>query len=507
MKKKIKFILNNTEVETGLPPGTRALEYIRDHQRLTATKEGCREGECGACTVLLGQLSGCDAGDAGSRCVQYKAVSSCLLPLGELEGKHVVTLEGIGNGSENGNSNSKGKGKLTPVQQAVVDESASQCGFCTPGIIMSLTGFFLASESLEYEDAIDAMDGNICRCTGYVPVRDAAKKLSGTYAHKLKKSQNRLTQLVQWSILPPYFQEIPERLEIMNNKPEVHPLLAEEPEPPVDPALKTYVAGGTDLLVQRPEELAEGDAHLEFLSQRSDLRGIHQKDNWIYIGAATTTEEFKNSSLIGQVFPKIKDYLKLVSSTIMRNQATLAGNIVNASPIGDLSILLLSLGADVSLTRGKIRRDMPLKDLFKGYKRLDLKKGEIIETIEVPAPHDVWDWRFNFEKVSQRRYLDIASVNTGISLRMDLSTITDVHFSMGGVAPIPFYLEETCGFLRNKLVCAENILEAIQVMEQEIAPINDVRGSAQYKKRLARNLMAAHFIKLFPEKNLERELL
>lgn len=497
MKKKIKFILNNTAVETELPAGTRVLEYIRDRLRLTATKEGCREGECGACTVLLGQLSGYEQNGASPGCVQYKAVASCLLPLGELDGKHIVTLEGIGlNG-----------GGLTPVQQAIVDESASQCGFCTPGIVMSLTGFFMVSDTLDDQDAIDALDGNICRCTGYVPVIEAAKKLSETYSQKMLKTQSRIGQLVQWSIIPGYFQEIPMRLKELNHKPEVHPLLADEPGPPVDPLQKTIVAGATDLLVQRPDELAEADAHLEFVSRRIDLRGIHQKDNWVFIGAGTTTEEMKNSALIRQLFPKMKDDLKLVSSTIMRNQATLAGNIVNASPIGDLSIILLALGADLSLVSENTRREMPLRDFFKGYKRLDMKKGEIIETIEVPVPHSVWDWRFNFEKVSQRRYLDIASVNTAISVRMDMSTITDIHLSMGGVAPIPLYLEETGNFLRNKQVRAEIILEALQVMEQEIAPISDVRGSAQYKKRLARNLVAAHFIALFPEKNLERELL
>jgi xanthine dehydrogenase small subunit len=199
-------------------------------------------------------------------------------------------------------------------------------------------------------------------------------------------------------------------------------------------------------------------------------------------------------------------YLNLVSSTIMRNRATLAGNIVNASPIGDLTIMLLALAADLCLVKGKTRRELRLKDFFKGYKKLDMKKGEIIETIEVPIPYPGLDSRFHFEKVSRRKYLDIASCNTAISLEMDNNIINDVHISAGGVAPIPLYLEETCIWLKGKEVTAANIRKAVEIAQQEISPISDVRGSARYKTLLLRNLIFAHFITLFPEKELEREL-
>ena len=193
MKQPIRFIMNDRQVETALPAGAVVLDFIRQHQHLFGTKEGCKEGECGACTVLLGQLKDND--------LQYKAVASCLLPLGELEGKHIVTVEGLNTGSL----------PLTPVQQALIEEGASQCGFCTPGIVMSLTGFFLTGKTLDYQEAIDALDGNICRCTGYVPIQRAAKKLCHTYAPQWGSgySKNRIQQLVQWSILPDYFLQIP----------------------------------------------------------------------------------------------------------------------------------------------------------------------------------------------------------------------------------------------------------------------------------------------------------
>jgi len=464
------------------------LDFIRQQQRLLGTKEGCKEGECGACTVLLGQLI--------DNTLQYKAVASCLLPLGELDGKHLVTLEGLNTGSLS----------LTPVQQVLVEEGASQCGFCTPGMVMSLTGFFLTGKTLDYPEAIDALDGNICRCTGYVPIQRAARKLSDTYAPQLSggDGKNRIRQLVEWSILPGYFLDIPGQLKALNSQNPAHSISSDPLSRKTGKGKRIVVAGGTDLYVQQPEELL--GKQLELVSRRSDLSGIRKKGDWLFIGAGTTIEEMKHSSLIDETFPRMNHYLNLVSSTIMRNRATLAGNIVNASPIGDLTIILLALAADLCLVKGKTRRELRLKDFFKGYKKLDLKKGEIIETIEVPIPFPGLDSRFHFEKVSRRRYLDIASCNTAISLQMDNSIIDDVRLSAGGVAPIPLYLEETCGWLKGKEVTAVNIRKAVEIALEEISPISDVRGSARYKTLLLRNLIFAHFITLFPEKEFEKEL-
>ncbi len=489
MKQPIRFIMNDRKVETIMPAGAVVLDFIRQHQHLFGTKEGCKEGECGACTVLLGQLK--------NNNIQYKAVASCLLPLGELEEKHIVTVEGLNSGSSS----------LTPVQQALVEEGASQCGFCTPGIVMSLTGFFLTGKTLDYREAIDALDGNICRCTGYVPIQRAAKKLCETYAPKLNSgnSKNRVQQLVQWFILPDYFQQIPGQLKaLISQKPAQSPPSG-LPSQTVSKSKSIVVAGGTDLYVQQPEELLE--KKLELVSRRSDLTGIRKKGDWLFIGAGTTVEEMKHSPLINEAFPNMKNYLNLVSSTIMRNRATLAGNIVNASPIGDLTIILLALEADLCLVKGNTSRQLPLKKFFKGYKKLDMKRGEIIETIEIPIPYPGLDSRFHFEKVSRRKYLDIASCNTAISLEMDTNIINDVHISAGGAAPIPLYLEETCAWLKRREVTAANIHKAVKIAEQEISPISDVRGSAKYKTLLLRNLIFAHFITLFPGKELEKELI
>ncbi|MCP4219805.1 MAG: 2Fe-2S iron-sulfur cluster binding domain-containing protein, partial [bacterium] len=195
MKPTLSFILIHQTVETDLPPGTVTLGFIREYLGLKGTKEGCGEGECGACTVLLGQTK--------DDTMTYRAVASCLLPIGELAGKHVITVEGLNNDT------------LNPIQHALVDEGAIQCGFCTPGFVLALTGFFLNSPNLEYQDAIDAMDGNICRCTGYVSIRKAAQNLCNTYSPKLDTTRSRLEQLVEWTVLPDYFSGVPERLQTL----------------------------------------------------------------------------------------------------------------------------------------------------------------------------------------------------------------------------------------------------------------------------------------------------
>lgn len=481
MHQTIRCIINSREVETTLSPGTVALDFIRQHRNLFATKEGCREGECGACTILLGELR-------EDNTLKYRALASCLLPLGELNGKHVVTVEGINPEKDN----------LNPVQQALTGEGASQCGFCTPGFVLALTGYFLNSQSLSYRDAIDAMDGNICRCTGYVPIQRAARTLAEQFGPMLDPAKNRVRQLVDWGVLPAYFNAITERLNNLETGIESidKKRIADTPS--------ILVAGGTDLYIQKPGELEE--ANLEFVSRRKDLKGIARDNGAIVIGAGVTVEEIKQSSLITDLFPGMNGYLDLVSSTIMRNRATLAGNIVNASPIGDLSIILLALDARLSLVREKEKRtrELPLKEFFKGYKEFDLRAGEMIETVSFPVPPQ--GRLFHFEKVSRRKYLDIASCNTAIAIKAVDGVIDYICLSAGGVAPVPLLLKKTGAWLTGKTIAAETIGEAVRVMAKEIAPISDVRGSAQYKTMLLRNLLFAHFIELFPGSGIEEVL-
>jgi xanthine dehydrogenase small subunit len=466
MAREIAFILNDADVRTGVPPGTVLLDFIRRDRRLTGTREGCREGDCGACTILLG---GTEQGR-----VRYRSVVSCLLPLGEAEKRHVVTIEGL-----NG-------GELTPIQQALVSEGASQCGFCTPGIVVSLTAFLLNSRGLQSEEAITAIQGNVCRCTGYTSVRRAVDRLLRELRPPLQGVPDRVKALIGLGVLPAYFAGIVPRL-----------LALGEAKPAKPPAKKTdavVLGGGTDLYVQRGYELP--DRELLLISRQTGYAGIWPGPDRIFIGGATTMEDIRNSPLLQVVLPDLARQLLSVSSLQVRNRATIGGNIVNASPIADLSIIFLALDARVALFGPKGMRELPLGDFFLGYKKLALQKNELMVWVSIPVPEN--GWCFSFEKVGRRRTQDIASVNSGLGLQMAGERIAVAHVSAGGVAPVPLYLKAASAFLAGKEVSPGLVRELAQVADKEIAPISDVRGSATYKRALLRRLLAAHFLELFP---------
>ncbi len=485
----LKFILNNEDIDTDQPSGSTVLDFVRNHKDLKGTKIGCREGDCGACTILVGELV--------EDKVRYRSMTSCLMPLANASGKHIVTVEGI----------NPADGSLTPVQQAMVDESGTQCGFCTVGFVMSLTG-----ACIDGSDKVSAIDGNICRCTGYKSIERAARLLSEPPA-----SAGGATSAKCAAVVPDYFEHLPLRLKSLV---ENDVLASESTSRPLTQAVLT--GGGTDLYVQRHDEMAESAAMP--LMYEAELRGIRDNGEFIEIGASSTVTDLLESPLMNEIFPDLYKHLKLVSSTPIRNMATLAGNFVNASPIGDMTAWFLALDAEVTLgtsphdSKG-VTRTLPLKDLYLGYKQLAKQPDEIITAIRFKKP--IGDFRFNFEKVCKRTYLDIASVNTAISLTVKATpgegwlppvlsepgaiatgskvahTIIDAHVSAGGVAPIPLYLRKTSEFLRGKEINEETIAAASEIIQSEISPISDVRGTEQYKRLLLRQLFRAHFVEVF----------
>lgn len=462
----INFILNNKTISSDLSLGLTLLDFIRKEEHLTGTKEGCREGDCGACTVLIGNLI--------DDKIKYKCVNSCLMPLGDVDGKHVVTIEGIN------------RDELTPVQEALVDEGGTQCGFCTPGFVVSLTGYFLTHEAINPIEAIDSMNGNICRCTGYAGIKRAAIKSTSLFIGLRRISTE---DLINKKFLPDYFLEIPKRLI------ELQKLRDKSKSGNGLPDKRVLVSGGTDLYVQKWESLVDED--LFFTSDIKELKGISIEDNRIKIGGATTVSEIETSPILQQYFPNLKNDLRLFGSIPIRNRATIGGNIVNASPIGDLTNILLALNSVLHLTNDKSKREIFLKDFYKGYKTLDKLEDEIVAAVSFHIPRE--NSFFNFEKVSKRTYLDIASVNSSMYLELSDGIIVEVHISAGGVAPIPLYLARTREFLLNKNISDEVIFDAAEIATSEISPISDARGSAEYKTLLLRQLILAHFIKLFPE--------
>jgi xanthine dehydrogenase small subunit len=464
----IEFILNDQKISTDNPSGALLLDFIRYEKALTGTKVGCREGDCGACTVLIGSLENED--------IQYQQITSCLVPLGNVHGKHVVTIEGLNLES------------LSPVQQQLVDASGTQCGFCTVGFVVSLSGYCLSKAKPSYAEAIASIDGNICRCTGYKSIERAAQQI----VHSIQDMDpsNTLDWLVKNKFIPSYFKRIPNRLK------EIPPLESSGTEYQI-------VGGGTDLYVQKPDTLVQNKIRPLGLNQA--LRFVHIENDLCKIGGATTMTDLLNSKDFNRLFPRFPAHAKLISSTPIRNMSTLAGNFVNASPIGDMTAFFLALDARITLEENKKVRGIPLKEFYRGYKTLDKSTNEIISSVSFPVPSV--ESHFNFEKVSKRTHLDIASVNSAAQIRLLDGQINEVHLSAGGVAPIPLYLHETCAYLNGREVSVRTIHEASQILQEEISPISDVRGTMEYKRLLIRQLFYAHFVTLFPQQITFPELL
>jgi xanthine dehydrogenase small subunit len=396
------------------------------------------------------------------------------MPIGNARNQHIVTIEGI---------NAAG---LTPVQQCFTDEGATQCGFCTPGFIVSLTGYCLNEKQPRYEDAIDAVNGNICRCTGYKSIERALFNFNDYLQQQ--GSSISLQSAIDLQIVPAYFTDIEKRL-----------IQLKETSSSLPRSASRIVGGGTDLYVQQHEAMVEADIH--FIAAEKSNNSIRRQNNQCVIGAAATVADMAASPLLHTSFADLPHYIKLISSTQIRNMATLAGNFCNASPIGDLTIFFLALHAQLTLQNGGLERSVALQDFYKGYKIIDLAAEEWVQTIsfELPGPGSV----FNFEKVSKRTHLDIASVNTAFYANLHEDIILDAGLSAGGVGPVPLYLAESSGFLSGKKISVEVVDELIKIVQREVSPISDARGSADYKRLLLSQLIKAHFIKLFPSVKLE----
>jgi xanthine dehydrogenase small subunit len=452
----IKFILNNQTIETDLPKGATVLDFVRYHKNLKGTKIGCREGDCGACTILVGELS--------DEKVKYRSQTSCLMPLANARGKHIVTVEGI----------NKPDGELTEVQTAIIENSGTQCGFCTVGFVMSLTGFCLDDSAKTNESAVSAIDGNICRCTGYKSIERAAESL--TEVLSAKNGQSRIDYAIEKGIVPDSFADIKNRLETLRNEPrENSPAVQNHQEKfgvsdksdggypkTIIKTANPFVGGGTDLYVQNPEEMVYASA--ENLFSNDDLRYINETADFVEIGASVVVTDLLESEVFNRLFLNLYRHLKLVSSTPIRNMATIAGNFVNASPIGDMTAWFLCLDAESIFNS---ERSIALKDFYLGYKKLAKTEDEYITKIRFRKDFT----HFNF--------------------------IENAHVSAGGVFATPLYLRKTSEYLCGKEISEKLIEESCEILQTEICPISDVRGSESYKRLLLRQLFTAHFVELF----------
>jgi len=465
----IEFILNDKKISTVVAKGALLVDFIRNSSKLTGTKTACREGDCGSCTVIEGTYTGKD--------VRYRSIASCITPIVNVHGKHIVTIEGLANLG------------ISPIQQALVDSAATQCGYCTPGIVLSLTAYTLSNKKFGFEAAKDAVAGNICRCTGYKSIEKALLQI--VQGLNQLEFLDKNCHLINNNYVPGYFCDIPEMLSIIKKQ-------------TANKKATQIVGGGTDLFVQKPDSLH--DIEFRHLSANRNINKIKKSFNNFKIGAGCKITDLIQNADLNKKIPGLEHFLKLIGSDLIRNMASIGGNLANASPIGDLSIMFLALNADLILvSENKTKRQIQLKEFFKGYKQLDLSDNEYIESVNFSLPEK--QVLFNFEKVSKREYLDIASVNSAIKIMIDKDLISQVHLAIGGVAPVPLYIGKTCQYLIGKPVEANFIKEAAKVLDSEIAPIDDVRGSSDYKRLLARQLFFAHFIEIFPDKINVNELI
>lgn len=462
---QITFLLNEDLVTVAVPPAMVALDFLRKQRGLTGSKEGCKEGDCGACTVLVGERE--------SDGVNYRPMTSCLLPVGELHGKHLVSIEGLK------------MEQLSPVQSAIVDCGGTQCGYCTPGFVVAMTaGLMDKSLPLNEKGHSLATSGNLCRCTGYRSIKDAGELVFKELRQKLA-DKPRLTALCQNGVLPQYFQNVSSILESIPTNLEEDAVGIEKQWP--------IVGGGTDLLVQQGETLPDQSPRL---LNTTAVRPVEERDSMICVDARTTFEAFARDPIIQSCIPKIEEYSELIASWPVRTRATLAGNICNASPIADMTCLLLALEAKLLIQGESGKRIVPLKAFYRGYKQIDKQADEVVFEIRFPKLKE--SEFIHWEKVSKRKILDIATVNSAAKIEIENDTFVRANLALGGVAATPLLLSHTSQRLQGQAVKPESVLDILEFAQSEFEPISDVRGSASYKRLLARQLLASHFTTLFP---------
>ncbi|MBK7579643.1 MAG: FAD binding domain-containing protein [Myxococcales bacterium] len=450
----IRFTLNGRPVEvTDFDPNTTLLAHLRA-TGLTGSKEGCAEGECGACAVLLTRR------DREGRTF-YEPVNGCLMLLGACADQEILSVEGVAQG-----------GALHPVQAAMVERGGSQCGYCTPGFVVSLFAEYYRRERTEPDP--EAIAGNLCRCTGYRPIRDVLHTLgrparNDPFEQRLTSSPPSLGSVLHTGADCSFFR--PTSLEQALSH------LAEHPE-------VTVVAGGTDVVVEVNQRHRRSKQYLS-LDGVLELRSFDWAEDHVRIGAALSLTEIEHR-LSGRV-PILDQLFPLFSSRLIRNRATLGGNLMTASPIGDSPPALLALDAEVELVRLGGTRRIPLADFFTGYRKTAANPGEILSAVRIPLPLPAVQ---RFYKVSKRQIDDISSVAAGFSLSFDTAgKISAARLAYGGVAAVPARAVDAEAALLGQTWELRLVKSVEPILARAFKPIGDHRGSADYRAKMVVRLL------------------
>lgn len=474
MRDYLDFFVNGRECQVRGADAFQPLsDFLRAKMGITGTKVVCEEGDCGACTVLAGRLK------EGK--LEYKAVNSCIQYVFQADLCHIITIEGL-----------KSNGKLNAVQEAMVANHGAQCGFCTPGIVVALSGYFdqlsenhhdcrkEESSPGDKQCIKNCLTGNLCRCTGYDPIikaalsvqPDATQPLAALYPpeHILKalSATGQQSANICWQETKVF---IPSTLE------EAAKFKAENPE-------AVIVSGGTDVCVNMNKRGFAPQTLISF-ANLPGLDVISVTDGMLTAGARVTMAQLEDYCRMR--LPEFNNLLWLFGSPQIRNAATLAGNIANASPIADSPPFLLIMDAVLVLRGSKGSRQVRINDFYKGYKKFDMAADEFISSIVIPLP--ARDEIIKLYKVSRRKHLDIATNTAAFRLRLKKDIIQEIAIAYGGVAPVILRLPKTEAFLKGKAMSLEVMKQAGAVAITEICPIDDVRGSKAFRNQLARNLM------------------
>lgn len=463
----LRFLLGDEPVVlSSVPPTLTVLQYLRG-RGLTGTKEGCAEGDCGACTVVIGYPEG--------GCMRYRAVNACIQFLPSLHGRQLLTVEHL----------SAKDGGLHPVQQALVDHHASQCGFCTPGFVMSLYALWLEGvRDPDRRQIEDALAGNLCRCTGYGPIIDAARQALQTAGAPSEEAGRALVERLN--------DMAGEGLELDDGNGRI--FLAPSSMAALEEALHrhpdaTLIAGATDAglwVTKQHRDLGT----IIYLGNVPQLRGVEERDDYLNIGAATPFTDIHGR--IGSIYPDIGELFRRLGSRQIRNAGTIGGNIANGSPIGDSMPALIAVGTEIVLNRAGQRRRMALEDFYIDYGITALQQGEIVERIILPKPRP--GLRLFVYKLSKRFDQDISAVCGAFSIEVKEGIIRHVRIAFGGMAAIPARARGAEAALQGAPMTHATLQKAIAALGKDFSPITDMRASAEYRRLVAGNLLRKMFV-------------
>jgi len=470
----IRFFHRGQVVDVdALSPTTTVLQYLREHAACTGTKEGCAEGDCGACTVIQGEL------DATGK-LQLRNVNACTQFLPTLDGRALLTVEDLG-----------GPEQLNPAQQALVDCHGSQCGFCTPGFVMSLTACYEAHQAAgtrpTRQELADDLAGNLCRCTGYRPILDAGERMFDAPTRVLDREPITAALRELAKDEPLDYHHAGQRFHAPQS---IHDLaLLRETYPQA-----TLLAGSTDigLWVNKQFRVLP---ELIYTGRVDALKAIREEDGGLWIGAAASLEDAW--AALTELAPSLAELWRRFASPPVRHAGTLGGNIANGSPIGDGAPALIALGADVILRKGTQQRRLPLQDFYLDYMKKDLQPGEFVEALHVPKPDT--SWAISAHKVSKRHDSDISAVCAVLALQLRNGTVQQARFVFGGMAAIVKRAAAAEAAVVGQPWVEATAEAAAKALVNDFKPMTDMRASDGYRLKVSQNL----FRKLWLE-TLER---